>query len=194
MAADLDLSRTYPAGVGHLRAAGWWRLIAVALVLLVAIPAPAAAHTSLIDSQPRAGATVSKPPRTVSLTFNEELRSRGTGIAVTGPQGTTPVTASVDGAVARIPWPPGFDDGTYAVEYRVVSADGHVVDGRVRFTIDAPGRSATSQAAAPQAADPDPPTSPPAAVPPWLWVAIILVAGGVGWAIWRTRPNDADPS
>lgn len=165
--------------------------LAAILVAVVASlgTAPAAAHTALIDSQPEEGATLTEPPQAVKLTFSEDLQGRGAGFAVTGPQGTTPVTAQVDGASARFPWPPGFRAGDYQVEYRVVSADGHVVDGRLRFTVAGGPSAKTSPGTATSlAAQPEDPSQPDG-VPGWVWLLVVAGAAGAGVAVWRVRPQ-----
>ncbi|HEX5813288.1 MAG TPA: copper resistance protein CopC, partial [Pseudonocardia sp.] len=79
--------------------------------------------------------------------------------------------------------------GVYQIGYRVVSADGHPVSGKVAFTLTTAGAgSAQAQTPATTAApDAVPTTAPPDAggAPVWPWIAgaVVLVAGGVALAL-----------
>lgn len=108
---------------------------------VIAQAAPAAAHSELLESSPRAGAVLDAAPRAVELTFGEDVQTQGGGIVVKGPSGQwydDPSTFSVDGTVASVGLSPqdgGYVDGTYTVTYRVVSADGHIVSGSYDFQL-----------------------------------------------------------
>ena len=124
--------------------------ILVAIVVGIVGTAPAAsAHSVLVSSSPASGATVSKPPATVSLTFNENVRAPAY-VVVTGPDG-----ARVDSGGAKIldatvteQLKAAAPAGTYTVAYRVVSADGHPVEAELRYTVAAGGGTAPVAAAA----------------------------------------------
>ena len=163
------------------------RALTVGLLALVALGASAAivptahAHSELVSSDPADGATLDAPPETVSFTFNEPLLPDFVRFIATDPSGQTgdvPV-ASVDGPTATIDWPQAAPGGEWTVSYRVVSQDGHPVEGGITFTYAAaspspapPSSSAapTSQApttaaptsAAPTSAQPSPEISPAA--------------------------------
>lgn len=151
-------------------------LVAVGVTALVAgFPVAASAHTTLIATSPKEGATVATPPRQVTLTFADRVIQPGivvrsaAGKRVDGgaePGGRT-VTAPLDKNIAP---------GHYQVGWRVVAPDGHVQTGTFRFAVpDANGKVP----AAPKSSEPTASTGPPV----WLWAAIaaavILVAGGL---------------
>jgi hypothetical protein len=163
---------------------------AVALGVLAgaaAVGSPAAAHTALVSSSPANGATLTTPPRTVRLVFSGAPAS-GTpvDVAVTLAGQEVPPDGSVrvDGSTLVIPVNlPG--SGTYTVAYRVVSADGHPVQGTVAFTVsDTPGGTAAS-ASPPAAASasvgvrasakPTAPVPPPKDTSRWPYLVIALV-------------------
>lgn len=154
---------------------------------------PALAHTRLQGSSPAAGASVATGPDTVSLTFNEDVQADFAKLTVVGPDGTEYQSGSVSaggGQVSTAVSPLG-PAGAYRIGYRVVSDDGHPVQGTVSFTLTAPGPavgvSAPVTEAAPVVAAADPPTAPAPAegapVWPWLAGAAILVAAGAGVAL-----------
>lgn len=111
-----------------------------ALILLtLAMSAHLAAHSTLVRSQPPAGATLTTPPGEIILWFNERLERQFHTVTVTDGQGRTIPTQNphVDRAdptkltVAVEPLPPGV----YRVRWRVLSRDGHVAEGAFSFSI-----------------------------------------------------------
>ena len=116
------------------------------LVLLVSlfIVAPASAHTSLVSSIPSSGAVLNEVPAEVRIKFNEDLLLvddknpnrieviNGVGQVVSG-------MSVVEGPEIFTALDLSFEpSGEYLVKYRVVSADGHPIEGEYQFTIAAP--------------------------------------------------------
>ncbi len=156
--------------------------LALALLAPGALLAPAAlAHSELVSSDPADGATLKAPPQTLTFTFSEPLLPDFVRFIATNPEGVTgdlPVS-SVEGPTATIDWPQA-QGGTWEVRYRVVSQDGHPIEGGITFTYDGPSPSPTgalptsaaptsaaptsadSTSAAPTSAVPSPSTSPAA--------------------------------
>jgi|SRR5215831_9197060 len=109
-----------------------------ALVLSGAISALAHAH--LVRATPAAGATVSTPPNEVTLRFNEKLESAFSSVVVrdqTGKQvdkGGATVDRG-DRTLMRVQLQQPVAPGVYKVEWRVMSADTHKVDGNFTFKV-----------------------------------------------------------
>jgi methionine-rich copper-binding protein CopC len=109
------------------------------ILLTLAIPSGLAAHSTLIRSQPPAGATLTTPPGEIILWFNERLERQFHAVTVSDGQGRTIPTQNphVDQAdptklmVTVEPLPPGV----YRVTWRVLSRDGHVAEGTFSFSI-----------------------------------------------------------
>lgn len=107
-----------------------------ALMLTLAPFAGAWAHTALTSSTPADGAVVRVPPTAVELTFEGTVADPAS-VVVTDPAGrnlTVGKAEVVDGLVTQ----DVVDSraaGTYTIEYRVVSDDGHPVSGTLRFTV-----------------------------------------------------------
>jgi methionine-rich copper-binding protein CopC len=131
----------------------------VALVVLTAAAlvtwsaAPASAHAQLIGSDPPAGSTIHALPEAVTLTFSDALVTTGDGegnhLTVVDPMHEIISAAHTDvnGAVASTVLSPSMVmDGTYRVSFRVVSTDGHAVEGTFTFRIDASAASSVSEA------------------------------------------------
>lgn len=111
----------------------------VAFAFLFAWPQPAAAHDSLVESNPAADSTVETLPDTLTLTFSAEVvdGDGATEIAVTDAAGdsVTDGPATVDGAVVTQPLVAQADAGTYKVLWKIVSSDGHVTSEAFEFTV-----------------------------------------------------------
>ncbi|MGH8879762.1 MAG: copper resistance CopC family protein [Stackebrandtia sp.] len=155
---------------------------AAALVLSVS---PAYAHASLIDSDPSDGETLESAPDTVTLEFSEPLDAPSTHLGLVGPDGTEVPTGTpqvLDNAATLAVSLP--DPGTYTVSYRLVSQDGHPIDGSISFT--------TEQASA-TLPPPSPSASPSqsAADGGIGWGPVLAIAGGalvlivIAVAVWR---------
>lgn len=152
------------------------KLLGIALVLLMALAvAPsAAAHTSLVSSDPADGSLITVAPQQAELVFNEELLESAVSISIldANEQVVSTTVAEAAGTTVIVPFPSGLPDGEYRLAYRVVSGDGHPITDEIRFTIDATASSeAIAQAAEAQAA-------PAQGFPSWLivFLAIALVA------------------
>ena len=163
------------------------RLIAVVVLLLALAVGPAWAHASLLDSTPADGAIVANAPTALTLTFNEpvsptEMRLIGPGGAAS-PLGAPvlsddTVSMSVGAALVQ---------GSYALSWRVISADGHPVGGTVLFSVGKP-----SAGGMPEATEA---TDWPVATGIWMsrvltYAGLFIGVGGAFFAAWigRTPP------
>jgi methionine-rich copper-binding protein CopC len=113
------------------------------LLAPVALAAPASAHDSLTGSTPADGSTVTTAPERVRLTFTDEVKQLGLTVLVKDPSGASVADGkpSIDGTAVLQPLVPLTAPGVYTVAYRVVSSDGHPINGRFTFTLDVPAES-----------------------------------------------------
>lgn len=141
--------------------------LAVLAALLVVPAGPAAAHARLIASEPAANATLDTAPEQVVLTFNEAVEAEFGQLQVTGPDGerldAAPFTA--EGAVAESPLTVATTPGTYTVAYRVLSADGHPVEGSFTYTLSEAAAAVPEPTAEPTPEPTTEPTTEPTAEP-----------------------------
>lgn len=92
--------------------------------------------------------------------------------------------------------------GSYVIGWRVVSSDGHPIEGEIPFTVIAPASGTKTAAAMPAAtlslraqASSTPGSAAaeePRSVPGWLWVAaagLVVIGAGVWLRSRRTPPN-----
>jgi methionine-rich copper-binding protein CopC len=126
---------------GRMLAAG-----AALSAVLVAAPAPAIADAALKSTDPKDGTTLTTLPNAVRFTFNEMLQDPFTTVKVTSGGTAVQVPAArTDGPVVWQPLPDTLPAGALTVTYRVVSADGHPVSGKINFRYDPPARTPPTQ-------------------------------------------------
>lgn len=136
--------RGLPAPSAGRRRAGRVAGLVVAVLLVLAPVGTASAHDALVGSDPTDGAVLPAAPTAVVLTFAADPLGVGAAVAVAGPDGTSwsagdPV---VTGATVTQTLQPAMPNGTYSVEWRSVSGDGHPISGTLSFTVDAPAPAA----------------------------------------------------
>jgi copper resistance protein C len=126
---------TRPRAARATRVSAVATALAVGWLLGVVGATPASAHASLVRSSPADQSSLATAPTTVTLTFDENIRMPSV-ILVTGADGASVVqgqTSVVDNiAKTRVNTGPS---GDFTVAYRVVSADGHPVSGRLSFSV-----------------------------------------------------------
>lgn len=180
---------------------------AAAAVLLVATcslltPAGAAlAHVELDRSEPSAGAVLDTPPAEVFLRFTQDIEEGSFTIRVLDPAGNSVTSGETEsgGRAAAVGLARLTDEGTYRVRYRGVAADGHPVDGRLRFRLrfptveteaDQPSAQATATAQPPTAAPtaaPEALSREPTTVPWWPFALLLGIAALIGIMLFRRR-------
>lgn len=159
------------------------RLLLLVLAFVVAGAWPAGAHTSLLSSDPADGARLDTAPEQVVLTFSEPIREPSeASVQVDGR--TLEAQVSVDGP-RLVVTPASPAGGSYEINYRVVSADGHPVSGTTTFDVTSgPTVEPTEAAAASSVSDEN------GGVPTVLWIVLggIVVVGALAFALLR-RPK-----
>jgi methionine-rich copper-binding protein CopC len=160
-------------------------LLAVSLTTAaVAGAGVASAHATRVATDPVENTELTQTPQKVSAMFNEALQTQFAAMTVVGPDGNLWSTGDphVDGAVVSIGLRPLGPAGIYTVNYRVTSADGHVVSGSWSFKLTVAGTGT-----------PGPPASatqtPDDGIPVWPFFAVagLIVAGAAIWAVRRQR-------
>lgn len=116
-------------------------LFAALAVVPLLTGSPVSAHTKLVESSPPADATLSELPKNIELQFSEDIK-RGAAVVLTAPRARRIEVGEikVDGKRVSVPVEgKAQGDGGYTIAYRVVSADGHPVSGRVDFKLGGGG-------------------------------------------------------
>ena len=126
-------------------------VVALAVLVLVVTAGPAAAHARLTGSQPAAGSTVRERPGTLTLAFSEPVELAFGTVQVFTSDGRRLKTTELshpggDAQRVRVQLPKA-PSGRYAVNYRVVSTDGHPIRGAFSFRLRIPATSRPAQGA-----------------------------------------------
>ena len=126
--------------------------LAVAGSLTLAVGA--SGHASLLTSSPEDGAVLDVAPEDVRFTFSEELFAELIEVSVLDAAGDLVMATEAEqtpppGTDVIVPWPSDLPPGEYSVAFRVVSADGHPVTGRITFSYAAVAESAEEPTAEP---------------------------------------------
>jgi MYXO-CTERM domain-containing protein len=99
----------------------------------------------LVETEPAEGGTLGEPPEQVRLRFDEPVEAAFEPIKVYDQQGNRVdednARADPDDAKALVVGLQELSDGSYTVEWRVTSIDGHVVDGTYKFAVASAGGS-----------------------------------------------------
>lgn len=159
-------------------------LLAILGVAMTVTAGTASAHAARVSADPADNASVSSGPARVSATFNEDLQTTFAAMTVVGPDGNMWAAGDpqVHNSVVSVGVRPLGPVGSYTVNYRVTSADGHVVAGAWSFRLTAPGTGTPGPAVR---ASSDPGEDPP--IWPFVLGAVILVGGGALWAMRSNR-------
>jgi copper resistance protein C len=165
---------------------GTARLAAVSLLLgAIAFAAAftagaASAHATRVSTNPAQNTALSSGPTRVSATFNERLQTGFAAMTVVGPDGNlwSSGQPQVQGALVSVGVRPLGPTGTYTVNYRVTSADGHVVSGSWSFGLSMPGTGTPG----PPMGNTDTGTRD---IPVWPFFAgaVVVIGGATLWAM-----------
>ena len=129
------------------------RVFSRLLVAMAAITAviggastPVSAHAVLIATEPKSGAILDESPRRITLTFDEEVGTSFSSIRVLDARGKELSSSRAERIEAEKVGvdAPKLGDGTYVVIWRVVSADGHPVEGSFTFQVGATSQDVSS--------------------------------------------------
>lgn len=142
------MSRTTPVTLRLLLA------LVGAVAALVALAGPAAAHAVVVSSSPGDQERLTTAPRDVSITFSEDITTIGNGIQVLDGNGNVVDDGDPtrpDARTLAVGLRDGLGNGTYIASYRVISADGHPVNGGIVFAV---GAGSSLDATQPSTGDP----------------------------------------
>jgi methionine-rich copper-binding protein CopC len=158
-------------------------VVLLGMVGMLGAAGTAFAHSTLVGSNPADGASVDTGPSQISLTFNEDMPAGFDVVFVIGPDGKEwqNGTVATSGPVVSVPVAPLGPAGTYRVGYRVVSGDGHPVEGRTSFTLSkaGSGTAPAQPAAAGAGTAAESGSGGGLAIWPWILGAVVLIGAGV---------------
>jgi len=111
--------------------------LATAVVVWLAQAGVAAGHALLLDSEPRNNEIAPTTLSRILLRFNSRLEPGLSRLWIVTPDGQrVRLSVTSDGAPNRLTAPvPHLAAGVYTLEWKVLSADGHVTEGGFRFRV-----------------------------------------------------------
>jgi methionine-rich copper-binding protein CopC len=144
------LSRRTPVRPAALAAA-----FAALLAALLLLGAPAQAHDTLLESDPADGATLETSPEAITLTFSADILDVSPLVRITDEDGEqlAEITPSVDGPVATATLEEPLPAGESTIQWRVVSSDGHPIEGTFTVTVEQDSAEEPADEEAPAASD-----------------------------------------
>lgn len=108
--------------------------LALVVVGCAMLAGPCFAHATLVGSEPAEGSIVATAPETVRLSFNEPVTPLA--FKLFDPAGESiDVTPMAQDSDLVIELPAARGEGTYALSWRVTSADGHPIGGTATFSL-----------------------------------------------------------
>ncbi len=120
-------------------------LFGLSIVWLLLLCGPALAHAELVETYPADGDTLAESPDQVRLQFTEPIEAAFDPVKVYDQQGNRvdedDARVDPDDAKVLVAGLEELPDGSYTVEWRVTSLDGHIVDGTYRFLVAGAGES-----------------------------------------------------
>jgi copper transport protein len=164
--------------------------LAFLAIATIAGPHPASAHATLIETTPALDARVAESLASVELVFDQPVELLSARAVELG-GGLAPAFAGGEttGTRLRLRFGGVFPPGDYAIVYRAASADGHPIQGTLRFGVGE-GRPLAIRTLA---------SGDPEATYGWLAVAIfvrfsitavaVVVAGGFLYALFIAVPG-----
>jgi copper transport protein len=119
----------------------------VGALVLMGCGAVAFAHAHLVKSVPANGATVTEAPAKFVLTFAEPAKLTALSLQKDSDParklGPLPTAAAAEIAIPA----PQLQAGKYVLTWRVVSGDGHVMPGKLSFTVGPSGATTAAPGA-----------------------------------------------
>jgi copper resistance protein C len=114
-------------------------VVGAALLGALVAGSPALAHSFLVEATPSSKDHVAAAPKTIKLRFGGGVEPKYSKLTVESADGKV----LGEGAIGAPDKPrelsmdaPDLAPGKYVVRYRVLSVDGHVVEGNYEFTVD----------------------------------------------------------
>ena len=100
--------------------------------------APAAAHDEVLSTSPEQNAVLESAPEQIELSYSGEIMDIGHQVLVTGPDGQSVTEGPLERDGSQVVQPlaeAGSEEGTYQVVWRVVSSDGHPIEGTYTYEV-----------------------------------------------------------
>ncbi|KXG10650.1 Copper transport protein YcnJ [Anoxybacillus sp. P3H1B] len=124
-----------------------WGLVGIFLLNL--FPGHSFAHAYIVRSTPSENETLARAPSMIRIEFNEEIQDHFYSLKLINEAGQSITLNQVridknHPKILEANLPNALSQGTYMIQWRVVSSDGHPVKGTIPFQIGQGGKTETS--------------------------------------------------
>ncbi|MFD0962374.1 copper resistance protein CopC [Paenibacillus chungangensis] len=115
------------------------RLFLLIMVLMFVVPQAAMAHSKLTEAVPAVNAVIKESPTSIELRFNTKIEKLSTfKLFNEAGEQVEAEEIKVSGDTLKGTVPSSLNNGKYSVNWTIIGADGHAVEGDYSFTVDAP--------------------------------------------------------
>jgi copper transport protein len=157
------------------------RLLLAGALLALALPAPAFAHATLLQTTPDLRQRLASSPRTLVLRFDQYVKALPRSLQLYSSSGPIALSRIRNDAFRLEANVPRLRKGGYTVRWHALSGDGHVVSGVFTFGVRAPAPAPTDAYGA------SGPTRTEDVVR-WLYfLSLALLVGGLGFRLLVAR-------
>ena len=148
----------------------------VAVAPIVSSAGQASAHTELISSNPSEGATLTRAPQEVVLTFSEPPILEGSAVVIKSESNASaPVLPlTLIGSEIHGQWPAAASSGAITITWRAVADDGHISTGSIHANISSTNAPSHSPTPMPTEIG----TNSSSHIP-WKALGLVLISGGI---------------
>jgi copper transport protein len=163
--------------------------IAVVVLLALAVPGSAFAHTTLIRTEPANGSVLAGAPAVLRVVFDDVVRV-GPGIEAIRNKGGSILAGRPrveGGRTLVVPLRRGMRDGAYSARWSIVSDDGHRESGVVAFAVGV-GQPVPTAALSPDTGQ----SAAGEVATRWIFFAGLLVSVGIALFALLARPRDEE--
>ena len=106
----------------------------VSILSLFILPITAFGHAAVISSNPSPNESLDTIPKKISIQFSEDIQSSFYSLKVIGNGKEIPLQdIQVSEKTLEATRSGSFEEGTYIIKWRVVSSDGHPIEGTIPF-------------------------------------------------------------
>lgn len=115
------------------------KVISLVAILFVLVSNQVFAHTALKDSTPKEGDIVSEPLQEITLSFETKIEQTSTfEVLNTNGESVDLEKLTIEEDIMKGSFSQPLENGDYKVIWKIVGADGHIIEGEYSFSMDTP--------------------------------------------------------
>lgn len=115
------------------------KIISLAVIILMLVSNQVFAHTNLKDSTPKDGEIVLEPLQEITLSFETKIEQTSKFEVFNSKSESVNVeNLTIEEDLMKGSFSQPLENGDYKVVWKIVGADGHIIDGEYSFTMNAP--------------------------------------------------------